>query len=103
MSKNFFKDNEERLLWIRLNAERIQYSTKKLNHKDVPMGKIGELNSYMQISLNQLTYDESVRGELRLSFEELVLPHEELFKLSQNKSREETQEKFYRFLGGEDK
>jgi hypothetical protein len=103
MSKNFFKDNEERLLWIRLNAEHLQYSTKKLNNKDIPIGKIGEIDSCMQISLNQLIFDESTRNKPRLSFEELVLPHEELFKLSQNRSHENFYEEFYKFLGGEDK
>lgn len=101
MHKSFFKNNEERLLWIRLNAERIQYSTKKLNHNDVPIGKIGELYSCMQISLNQLIFDQSVRGELRFSFEELVLSHEELFQLSQNRSRENFNKKFYKFLTDE--
>src|ERR1035437_3924209 len=102
MHKSFFKNNEERLLWIRLNAERIQYSTKKLSHYNVPIGKIGELYSGMEISLNQLIYDESVRGELRFSFEELVLSHEELFQLTQNRSRENFNKKFYKFLTDEE-
>lgn len=99
----FFKNTEERMLWVRLNAERIQYSQKKLKRLDEPLGKIGETHSHMQMSLNQLEYDEANRDKPRLSFEELVLSHEELFKLCEDRARQEIRTKFYKFLTGNDK
>jgi hypothetical protein len=99
--KNFFKNEEERMLWVRLNAEHIQYSTKILNHKDVPLGEIGKPFSCMQISLNQLTYDEYESDAPRFSFEELVLPHDELFRLADKRNRE-TIKKMFKDCFGED-
>ena len=99
MPKNFFKNTEERLLWVRLNAEHIQYSQKMLKNIDESLGNIGEQYSLMQISLNQLEYDEEFRDKPRFSFEELVLSHPELFKLGKDRARQEIRKKFYRFLG----
>ena len=87
-TKSFFKTEKDRLLWIRLNAERIQYCQKMINKIDEPLGVIGNPDSYMQISLNQLIYDETCRDKPRFSFEELVLSHEELFKLDQKRNSE---------------
>ena len=88
VQKNFFKDENERNLWVRLNAEHIQYANKILNHIDKSLGEIGVPYSYMQISSNQLVYDEYMRDAPRFSFEELVLPHPELFRLSQKRNQE---------------
>jgi hypothetical protein len=88
VKKVFFKDQEQRSLWVRLNAEHIQYSSKVLNNLDEPLGKIGEPFSYMQISENQLTYDEFMCNAPRFSFEELVMSHQQLFKLAQKRNED---------------
>lgn len=79
----FFKSEEDRNLWIRLNAERIQYSHKKLNKIDEDLGAIDKPYSHLWVSNNQLDYDEQKREVPRFSLEELSsLSMEELFKLS---------------------
>ena len=75
--KNFFKIETDRLLWIRLNAERMIYAQKKDGQTDLPLGELGEPFSLMQISANQLEYDEKICDTPRYSLEELVLPHDE--------------------------
>ena len=87
VKKNFFKDEKERLLWIRLNAQHIQYSSKKLNRIDKPLGELGVPYTYMQISANQLEYNEYMCDAPRYSFEELVLPHDELLRLADKRNR----------------
>lgn len=99
----FFKNTEERMLWVRLNAERIQYSIKKITNKDVLIGKVGEIHSCMQISSNQLEYDEAKCDKPRLSFEELVFSHEELFNLCEDKARQKIRENFDNFLNRNDR
>ena len=95
MKKNFFKSESERLLWVKLNAERIQFSTKLLNNQDTPMGEIGQPYTCMQISLNQLEYDEANCDELRFSFEEfLVLTAKELFNLARYRNAEKIHKMF---------
>ena len=46
VKKNFFKDEYQRNLWIRLNAEHIHYVAKKLNKTDfkrhLEIGKLGD-------------------------------------------------------------
>lgn len=96
-----FKDEEERLLWVRLNAERIEYGNKRAGNNNMPMGKIGIAYSCMQVSSNQLEYDEIYCDKPRFSFEELVLPHEELFKLSKERARQDIRKKFHKFLRGD--
>lgn len=86
--KSFFKSEKDRLLWVRLNAERIQYSSKIINNIDIPIGEIGEPNSCLQVSMNQLIYDEAYRDKPRFSFEELVMSHNELFKLDQKRNKD---------------
>ena len=87
MKKNFFKSESERLLWVRLSAERIQYSHKRLNNQDVPMGEIGQPYTCMQIALNQLEYDEANCDAPRFSFEELLtLDEKQLFNLASNRN-----------------
>ena len=101
--KNFFKDESQRNLWIRLNAEHIHYVAKKLNKIDfkqnLEIGKLGEPFSCMQISANQLDYDEHMCDAPRFSFEELVLPHDELLRL-ENKRNKETLGKMFGEIGG---
>jgi hypothetical protein len=101
--KNFFKDENQRNLWIRLNAEHIHYVAKKLNKIDfkqnLEIGKLGEPFSCMQISANQLDYDEHMCDAPRFSFEELVLPHDELLRL-EKKRNGETIKKMFREIGG---
>ena len=91
MKKNFFKNEKERMLWVRLNAEHNQYVQRVVNHIDVPLGEINEQLSLMQNSLLQLEHDEIHRDAPRFSFEELVLPHDELLKLSEKKHKERIQ------------
>jgi len=88
--KIFFKDESERLLWIRLNAERLQYSEKMLNNKlnEIAIRNGVEPLSFMQVSANQLEYDEIKRNAPRFSFEELLLSEEELFRLTKNRNKE---------------
>jgi len=84
---NFFKSDEERNLWIRLNAERIMYGQKMLNCVvGEGMGDIKTQYTPMGISYNQLVYDEKFSTALRYSLEELLLPEDELFILSQNRN-----------------
>ena len=98
VKKNFFKDENQRNLWIRLNAEHIHYSAKRLNkidfNQNLEVGKLGEPFSCMQISANQLDYDEHMCDAPRFSFEELVLPHEELFKLEEKRNKEKLKNMF---------
>jgi hypothetical protein len=94
IKKVFFKDQEQRNLWVRLNAEHIQYSSKRLNNLDEPLGNIGEPFSYMQISENQLNYDEFMCDAPRFSFEELVMSHDQLFKLAQHRNEDKIKKAF---------
>ncbi len=87
--KNFFRNKGERELWIRLNAERIQYSKKMLNSEEHPLGSISEPQSCMWISGNQLVYDEHCCESPRFSFEELLLTREELLRLEIKREEEE--------------
>ena len=99
MQKNFFKNENERLLWIKLNAERIQYSLKVTNNVDKELGEIGERWSCMQISLNQLTYDENECDAPRFSLEEFfLLTPKDLFNLSEKRNELNIRDKFANFL-----
>jgi hypothetical protein len=85
----FFKNEIERNLWIRLNAERIKISNdiikfamddKSMFNDDAVLqmsfsdiGSVDEIHSPMWISNNQLDYDENKRNEPRFSLEELLL------------------------------
>lgn len=94
----FFSDDKERMLWIRLNAERLRYAQQRKS-KDPwvesmamtgmdEMGDVDKPFTYMWISANQLDFDEKHKKELRFSFEELVMSHEDLFKLGEQRNRE---------------
>jgi hypothetical protein len=101
--KKFFKDENQRNLWIRLNAEHIHYVAKKLNKIDfkqnLEIGKLGEPFSCMQISANQLDYDEHMCDAPRFSFEELVLPHDELLRLEKKRNGEMVK-RMFKEIGG---
>jgi hypothetical protein len=85
---NFFKNENERNIWIKLNAERINYKSKITGNEEIKMGSINEEYTCMWISRNQCEYDEHECDDLRFSFEELLLlSSEELYYL--NKKREE--------------
>jgi len=88
--KNYFRNDEERNLWIRLNAERLRYSNKILNNIDEQdLGSMDEERSPIWISTNQLIYDEYMEDNLRFSLEELSgMNHEDLFELAQIKNQE---------------
>jgi len=93
--KVFFKSESERNLWIKLNAERIQYSQKILNNIDAQLAEIDERFSCMQISANQLEFDEYEREAPRFSFDELfLLSQPELFRLADERNREKIQKMF---------
>jgi hypothetical protein len=87
--KSFFRSESERNVWIRLNAERLQYSDRMLNREESPMGGVDEPHTYMWISRNQLDYDEHQRPAPRFSLEELLLSPAELFRLEQQLEEEE--------------
>jgi hypothetical protein len=88
--KVFFRNEEERNLWIRLNAERIRYSQKILNNIDEQdLGSIDKPYSHLWVSNNQLTYDEYMEDAPRLSLAELsAMNHNDLLKLSQKRNQE---------------
>lgn len=97
--KIFFKDRNERQLWIRLNAERIQYSEKMLNGIEEDLGEPDKAFSIMQLSKNQIEYDEIKRNAPRFSFEELLLPHPELLRLVESRNKRKITEMFGTELG----
>ena len=71
--KTFFKDEEERNLWVRLNAERIRHFQKTVNNQDQPdLGSIEIPYSHLWVSNNQLTYDEYMNTKPRFTLEELA-------------------------------
>jgi hypothetical protein len=94
MSKNFFKSESERNLWIKLNAERIKYLNEVNNHMiNEDLGSIDKEYSPIWLSKNQLEYDENEKDYLRYSFEELLtLTPQELYKLSKEKNQNKLEE-----------
>ena len=66
MKLKFFRTEEERNLWIRLNAERIQFILQMKN-------SIEDFEKCKRMSLNQLEYDEKNRTILRYRLEDLLL------------------------------
>jgi len=96
IKKNFFKDEAERNLWVRLNAEHIRYFHKVVNHKDEEdLGAIDKPYSHLWVSNNQLTYDEYMRDAPRYSFEELIgLNEADMLRLSRKRNQEEIKKMF---------
>jgi len=87
--KNFFKNENERNLWIKLNAEHIRYSKNQFNNlkESQDLGNINKPHSDMWVSNNQLTYDEYMRDAPRISFEEfLTLSDSELLRVTQKRN-----------------
>lgn len=86
----FFKDEKQRNLWIRLNAEHIQYGLRVFNGQDIPdLGAVDEQFSPLWISNNQLNYDEENREAPRFSLEELSsLSQDELVEMIIKRNRQ---------------
>ena len=78
-----------------MNAEHIQYSNNISKINEVAIKNGIEPLSSLQISANQLDYDEHECNAPRFSFEELVLPHDELLKL-ERKRNDETVKKMFK-------
>ena len=86
----FFKSESDRNLWIRLNAQRIEFDQKRRNHR-IEFGDVNSPDSCMWISNNQLDYDENNRTEPRFSLEQLAsLSMEELVRLDERRYEEMT-------------
>ncbi len=85
--KKFFKNDNERNLWIKLNAKRIQYCEKVVNNKIYEdLGDIEKEYTPLWISNNQLTFDEYLHNAPRFSFEELlILNDDQLLRLTREK------------------
>ena len=100
----FFKDEDERNLWLRLNAEHIRYSTNIVNEtENEDLGNIETPYSPYWVSHNQLMYDEKYCDAPRLTLEELSsLSHEELFALVRKKNRETLKRIMGRFYNSDD-
>jgi hypothetical protein len=94
--KKFFKDENERNLWVKLNAEHIRYGNKMVNYKnEQDLGDVNKLYSPMWVSNNQLTYDEYMCDAPRISFEEfLTLSDAQLLYLVQERNRQKIKEMF---------
>jgi len=74
--KQFFKNEAERNLWLRLNAEHVRYINKVVNGIDEQdLGAIDKPYTPYWVSNNQLTYDEYKCSEPRFSLEELAALH----------------------------
>ena len=105
MEKNvFFKNEKERNLWIRLNAERIRYGNMVINNiKNNDLGAIDKPYSPLWVSNNQLKFDEENRDIPRLSLEELsTLTQDELLRISRKRNCEIIKELFGELENRED-
>lgn len=94
--KSFFESEEQRNLWLRLNAERIRHFHRVVNNQDVQeLGHVDKAYTHLWISNNQLIYDEYMRDAPRFSLEELaaMLP-DDLLKLGSARNRETIKELF---------
>jgi hypothetical protein len=95
---NFFKSDSERQLWIKLNAERIQYSQKVVNGIDEDLGTFDNPWSHMSISKNQLKFDEATKDVPRFSLEELLTQsQQDLLRLSRSRNAATVYELFESF------
>jgi hypothetical protein len=95
IQKKFFKSENERNIWIRLNAELVQYTQKVIWGDDLAVGDINTSYSSILMSNNQLTYDEYECDAPRFSLEELLLiPIPELFKMAREKEMQEIRKMF---------
>ena len=94
--KFFFRNDEERNFWLKLNAERIRHSQKVLNNIDEQdLGSIDKQYSHLWVSNNQLIYDESMEENPRFSLAELsAMNHDDLLELALERNREIIKEIF---------
>ena len=94
--KIFFKSEADRNLWIKLNAEVINYFQVTVNHKiDEGLGDINTPFSSMWVSRNQLDYDEHECDKPRFSLEELLtLSYDDLIKITRQQHKEWIQKHF---------
>jgi hypothetical protein len=81
MKFGLFNSNKDRELWIRLNAERQIEWEKGLTYFNRKSGEHlptlqalhpRSMKEALQISRNQLEYDEKEKGKLRFTLEELL-------------------------------
>ncbi|MFA5366337.1 MAG: hypothetical protein WC333_00240 [Dehalococcoidia bacterium] len=94
IKKNFFNSEKERDIWVKINAELVQYRNKMIN-LEKPMGGVDIRHSCMWVSNNQLTYDELECDKPRFSLEEfLTLTIPQLFELAEKRQDEEMLEIF---------
>jgi hypothetical protein len=102
--KNFFRNPDERNLWVRLNAERIRHSQKVINNRDEQdLGSIDKPYSPLWVSNNQLTYDEHMEDQPRFSLAELsAMSQDDLVNLSQQRNRETIEKLFKETFSGDD-
>lgn len=85
MNSKFFNNEKDRNLWIKLNAERIQYMDFVVTNEKKDLGDINTPYSPMWISKNQLEYDENNSNELRFTLEQfLLMSDKELFEYNFN-------------------
>lgn len=101
-NRNFFKNENERNIWIKLNAEHIHFKIKMAGHKEIKMGSINEEHTCMWISRNQCEYDEHECEALRFSFEELLLlSPTELYHLDKKREKEKVRKMLEEFSSEE--
>jgi len=112
----FFKDEKQRNLWLRLNAEHIRftnYYVRKCNVEDlggdveeIEMEDLGDFDTVYSpywVSKNQLEYDEKNRDAPRLSLEELsALSQEEILAITQRRNGELLKEIFQDMLNNDE-
>jgi hypothetical protein len=92
VENNLFNSNNDRELWIELNAERqILFDKNSYNESGMPYAnalKPRSMEEALKISRVQCFYDEK-QGKLRYSLEELLLlDYDELKSISDKKHKE---------------
>lgn len=92
MPKNFFKNDSERKLWIKLNAERLLDYRIAHGFSKHEIGSVDEPYTPMWVSSNQLEFDENEREAPRFSFEELIMFDQNKLKLLEDKRNFEYQQ-----------
>lgn len=95
--KRFFRNEADRTLWLRLNAEHIRFINKVVNGIDKEdLGAIDKPHTPYSISNNQLTYDEHMCDEPRFSLEELsALHHKEILVIGNERTQVVFNEMFH--------
>lgn len=98
MENKFFKNESERNLWIKLNAERqiewekglTYFDTKTNTYKPTQQAlNPRSLDTALKISKEQLEYDEKNKDKPRYSLEELLtLDRNQLSEINEKKHQE---------------